>query len=288
LRRDDERRRMATKDAGTHRGRVQDSARGLPTRATNMTKTAPSARVPGDAWKHDLIVLAVGANRLCVVDDEDPRFCLKYERPLHERTPVGVRQALRRRIGQWFPYFSDNHGELRAYRRLRRRLGNTTDGVLAACHDIVATARGPALRCDCVRGADGAPAPSLYRCLFGGNAGEDAHDRDDDRANDRRHEADDLCVAVDRMEAWLLRHRVPLFDLNSGNFAVIEARDADGGVRLDLICIDLKSLVAGKEILPISRWIPALARRKVRRRAERLRQRIRDALQNPSSKLGEG
>jgi PhoP regulatory network protein YrbL len=229
-------------------------------------------------------VLAVGANRVCVIDRENSRFCLKYERPLHERTPVGARQALRRRVGQWFAYFGDNHSELRAYRGLRQRLGNATDGVLAACHDIVATAHGPALRCDCVRDADGAPAPSLYRCLFGGNAGEDAHDRH----YHRRYGADDLCAAVDRMEAWLLRHRVPLFDLNSGNFAVIEARDVDGGVRLDLICIDLKSLVAGKEILPISRWIPALAKRKVRRRAERLRQRIRDALQSPPSTLDDG
>ncbi len=227
---------------------------------------------------HDALgtILAVGANRICVVDPGDPRYCLKYERPLHERTPAGVRQALRRRLGLWFPALGDNRSELRAYRHLRQRLGTDIDGVLAGCHGIVATTSGPALRCDCVRTFDGdgdaSPAPSLYRCLFG----EGAHDR--------RYEADALCAAVDRMEAWLLHHRVPLFDLNSGNFVVVETRSANESenLRLDLICVDLKSLVSSKEILPISRWVPALMRRKIQRRAERLRQRIRGTLAKSS------
>jgi hypothetical protein len=210
-------------------------------------------------------ILAFGANRVCIVDPEDSRYCLKYERPLRERTPVGAREALRRRLGFWFPMFGDNRSELRAYRRLRERLGAAPDGVVAACHGIVVTAHGPALRCDCAIGADGAPAPSLYRCLFG------------DDANDRRHGADALCSAVDRLEAWLLKHHVPLFDLNSGNFVVVENRSDDGATRLDLICVDLKSMISSKEILPISRWIPPLMRRKIQRRAERLRQRIREA-----------
>jgi PhoP regulatory network protein YrbL len=216
-------------------------------------------------------LLALGANRICVIDPEDPRFCLKYERPLHERTRVGVRQALRRRIGLWLPALGDNRSELRAYRRLQRRFGEATDGVFAACHAIVDTPSGPALRCDCVRDANGAPAPSLYRCLFG----EDA--------NDRRYDADALCAAVDRFEAWLLLHRVPLFDLNSGNFAIVETQRLTSSepARLDLVCIDLKSLASGKEVLPLSRWLPGMMRRKVQRRAQRLRLRIRDALGQP-------
>jgi PhoP regulatory network protein YrbL len=226
------------------------------------------APIADTAHPHAGALLALGANRVCVIAPDDPRFCLKYERPLHERTRVGGRQALRRRLGQWLPALGDNRTELRAYRHLRRRLGAATDGVLATCHGIVDTPSGPALRCDCVRDADGVPAPSLYRCLFG--EGE----------NDRRYDADALCAAVDRMEAWLLLHRVPLFDLNSGNFAVVETQRLASGqpARLDLICIDLKSLVSGKEVLPISRWVPVLMRRKIQRRTQRLRQRIRDAL----------
>ncbi len=244
---------------------------------TRSDRTLDASPVLLDTGMSMGTLLAIGANRICVIDLEDPRFCLKYERPLHERTGVGGRQAMRRRIGLWFPALGDNRSELRAYRRLQRRLGEAIDGVFAACHGIIDTPSGPALRCDCVRDADGAPAPSLYRCLFG----EDA--------NDRRYDADALCAAVDRIEAWLLLHRVPLFDLNSGNFAVVETPPKANGdiARLDLICIDLKSLVSGKELLPISRWVPALMRRKIQRRMQRLRQRIRDALaQAPPMRTG--
>ena len=74
-------------------------------------------------------------------------------------------------------------------------------------------------------------------------------------------------------EAFLLARGIPLFDLNAGNFVVVPA-----GAGARLVCVDAKSTVAGKELVPVSRWIPWLRRRKVRRRAERLRQRIRSAI----------
>jgi hypothetical protein len=66
-----------------------------------------------------------------------------------------------------------------------------------------------------------------------------------------------------------------LFDLNAGNFVVVPHGD-----QVRLICIDAKSVVSGKEILPFSRWSKRLMRRKVARRAQRLRERIRAALQD--------
>ena len=86
-----------------------------------------------------------------------------------------------------------------------------------------------------------------------------------------------LCSAVDEFEGFLLAHGIPLFDLNAGNFVVVPAGD---GIRL--VCVDAKSTVSGKELVPVSRWIPWLRRRKVRRRAERLKLRIRTALANSS------
>jgi PhoP regulatory network protein YrbL len=212
-------------------------------------------------------VIALGANRVCVVDPASPAHCLKFERPLHERTPAGLRERLRRRLGERFAELGDNHRELRAYRRMRRGMP-TADALaqfernVAACHDIVVTAHGPALRCDRVCDADGATAPSLYRCLY------------DASLLRRRYPAPALCAAVDVFETWLLQNQLPLFDLNSGNFAVIESQDG----RPRLVCIDVKSLVSGKELLSISRGSPMLMRRKIARRAERLRQRIRTAL----------
>ncbi|HZH43613.1 MAG TPA: YrbL family protein [Lysobacter sp.] len=220
-------------------------------------------RDTGDARRwHGMALIAAGTHRVCVLDPDDPRCCLKFERPLHERPPAGPRERLRRAFGRRFPRFGDNATEWRAWRRLHARFGDALDERFARCEALVQMPHGLALRQRCVTDADGAPAPSLYRLLF----------------ERPRHPADALCAAVDRFEAWLLANAVPLFDLNAGNFVVVER---DGA--LQLVCIDSKSLLAGKELLPLSRWSRTLLRRKIARRAARLRQRIRDALATPTS-----
>ena len=209
----------------------------------------------GGNW-HGLEVISRGANRLCARDPHDPARCLKFELPPEERTKVGLRQRMRRWLGRQVPRFGENRTELRAYRKLRARLGERTDGFLAACHDLVETPQGAALRCDCVLLADGSLARSLYHHLF----------------VDTHYPAGRLCAAVDVFEAWLFENDVPLFDLNAGNFVVVPRGDV-----LMLVCIDTKSVLSGKEILPFSRWSRRLMQRKIRRRAQRLRQRIADA-----------
>jgi hypothetical protein len=225
-----------------------------------QTRTSPNNHV----W-NGLEIISRGANRLCVRDPDDPAYCLKYELPTSQRSQVSLRQRLRRGLAQRFPNFGENRTELRAYRRLQARLHNGLDGVVATCHGLIATPQGEALRCGCVLLQDGTPARSLYRHLFG----------------DRAYPADMLCEAVDRFEAWLLRHGVPLFDLNAGNFVVVPQGDG-----VALVCIDSKSLLIGKEILPFSRWSRLLMRRKIARRCERLRQRIRAALAGDATLAG--
>ena len=224
----------------------------------------PRTRTDKNDWQ-GLEIISRGANRLCARDPRDPSHCLKFELPASERTQVGMRQRLRRWLARRFPYFGENRTELRAYRKLRARLGSAADGRLAACHDLVDTAQGQALRCDCVLLQDGAPARSLYHHLF----------------ENPRYEAVALCAAVDRFEAWLLRNDVPLFDLNAGNFVVLPGHNA-----LELVCIDAKSTVSGKEILPFSRWSRRLMHRKIRRRAQRLRLRIANALSGDAALAG--
>lgn len=215
----------------------------------------PSSKDAED-WQ-GLQVISRGANRLCARDPGDPSQCLKFELPSSERTRVGARQRMRRWLAQRFPVLGENETELRAYRKLRARLGADTDGYLAPCHGLVNMPHGKALRCDCILSDDGTPAPSLYHCLF----------------REPRYPAEVLCAAVDVFEAWLIGHRIPMFDLNSGNFVVLPHGD-----QARLVCIDTKSVLSGKEILPFSRWSPRLMRRKIERRAQRLRQRIRSAL----------
>ena len=230
-------------------------------RQNRRVHTLPSA--PMTHWQ-GLEIISRGANRICVRDPGDPTLCLKFELPPAERTRVGPRQTLRRWLARVFPSLGENATELRAYRRLRTRLGDGMAGRLATCHDLSVRTQGTALRCDCVLGEDGSVAQSLYHHLF----------------VDPRHAAVALCVAVDNFESWLLQNDIPLFDLNAGNFVVVE----QPGGSLRLVCVDAKSVLSGKEILPFSRWSTRLMRRKIERRAERLRLRIRAAL-DPAGRL---
>lgn len=226
----------------------------------------PALEPDHDGWP-GLEIIARGANRMCGRDPARPGACLKFELPADQRTRVGLRQRLRRWLGRRFAALGDNRTELRAWLGLRERLGARLDGRIAASHGIVATAWGPALHCDCVCLADGTPAPSLYRLLF----------------EEPRYPAQSLCAAVDAFEAWLLAHDVPLFDLNAGNLVVVPDGDQSPDGPLRLVCVDAKSVVADKEIVPLSRWSRRLRRRKIARRAQRLRQRILNALSGPPS-----
>ncbi|MFT4198755.1 MAG: YrbL family protein [Pseudoxanthomonas sp.] len=209
-----------------------------------------------ESWNH-MAVIGRGANRICVVDRRDGGRCLKFMLPPRERTRVGLRQRLRRSLAARSGR-DENHAEMQAWLWLSQRVpGEELDRHVATCLGLLPTAWGRALCCRRVCDAQGRTAPSLNDLLAGGS----------------RWDAPALCAAVDRFERWLLQYRIPLFDLNGGNLRVLD----DGGAPR-LVCVDVKSVLAGKEILPLSRRIPVLRRRKLRRRAERLRLRIAQAL----------
>ena len=209
----------------------------------------------GQLWQ-GMEVVARGANRVCVVDPDLPGHCLKYPLPADPALHRPLRHRVRDAWAALRPSKQANALELRAWRQLHARLGGRLDGQVAPCVGLVDTPAGRALRCALVTGTDGSPAPSLYALLFGAGRG--------------RHHADALCDAVTRFEAWLHANAIPLFDLNSGNLVVT----GDAG-RPELVCVDVKSVLGGKEVLPISRWSRRLMHRKIARRAERLRARIR-------------
>ncbi len=222
-----------------------------------MHTAGMDSAISGQQQWQGLALIARGANRVCVRDPLDSGRCLKFELPASQRTRVGLRQRLHRWLGTRHPYFGENCSEMRAWHSLQARLGTALNGKIAACHGLVATPFGTALQCDCVLLDDGRIARSLYSHLF----------------ETTEHDAATLCAAIDRMEAWLLHNNVPLFDLNAGNFVVASTNGA-----VELVCIDSKSVVGGKEILPFSRWSRALMHRKLRRRAQRLRERVSAAL----------
>ena len=207
----------------------------------------------GLRW-HGMRVVARGANRICVLHPGMPGDCLKYElRPV-----PGIRRywrrLLRHYLSQVFPGLGLNAKELLAWQRLHARVGGALDEHAAPCIGLIQTPAGPALRSRLVVDASGEPAPTIAMLLEPGPLAMDPVS---------------LGWALDRFEAWLLAHRIPLSDLNAGNLAVVE-RDGEPW----LVCVDLKSTLSSRELVPLSRWSWALMQRKIIRRCQRLRQRI--------------
>jgi len=207
----------------------------------------------GTRWR-GMRVIARGANRVCVLDPELPGHCLKYEL----RPQPGMRRYWRRRLrhalSRRLPRLGLNATELAAWRRLRARLGDALDEHVAPCVGIVQTPAGPALRARLVAGAGGGPAPTIATLL-------------EERTASCDFAA--LARALDGFQAWLLAHRIPLSDLNAGNLAVVRR---NGGPWL--VCVDVKSTLSGRELVPLSRWSWTLMRRKIGRRCGRLRRRL--------------
>ena len=201
-------------------------------------------------------VIARGANRVCVLDPDLPGHCLKYElRPTPDLRRYW-RRRLRHALSHRFPRLGINAIELAAWLRLRARLGDALDDRVAPCVGIVQTSAGPALRARLVAGDAGHAAPTIATLLDGGPS----HAPFDFPALGR---------ALDGFQAWLLAHRIPLSDLNAGNLAVVRRGDDPW-----LVCVDVKSTLSGRELVPLSRWSWTLMRRKIGRRCGRLRRRL--------------
>ena len=212
-------------------------------------------RTAATHWR-GMRVIARGINRICVLDPDAEGHCLKYELPPSRSARRYWRRRLRYAAGSKISRLSLNGIELVAWERLYARLGNLLCTHATPCVGLVQTPAGTALRCRLVTDVNGNPAPTIATMLATTAAVAPA--------------PADLCEALDSFEAWLFLHQIPLPDLNAGNLAVT----TDNG-RLHLVCVDLKSTLSGRELIPLSRWSWPLMRRKMKRRCARLRERIR-------------
>ena len=204
-------------------------------------------------------IIGKGANRICVRDLQDPNLCLKIDLPKHERRVKNLRQRLQRQLSDHFRLFNENHIEWQAYQSLVQRLGHDVlDPYMARCLEVQKAKHGVALRCELIKSSDGEVAKSIFHYL----------------QQQQAIDPDALCAALDRFQAWLIKYNIPLFDLNSGNLVV--QRD---GEQLQLKCIDVKSVLRSKEIIPVSYWFKSLMHKKIKRRIARLKKLIKANIQ---------
>ena len=155
---------------------------------------------------------AVGGNRYCFEHPEDARRCVKVLRPgcgaaeKRERAPVWKR--LRPESA-----FDENLREWRAYRRIRRDIGDEAWRHLPRCHGLVGTdiGGGVGIVTDLVRNADGTISGSLKIRLRA--AGNDPHFR----------------LAVERFSRFLRDTGLPTRDLLLHNLVAREETRSGNG-----------------------------------------------------------
>lgn len=196
-------------------------------------------------------IIGKGANRICVRDVEDPNVCLKIDLPKHERSVKNLRQRIRRELSDRFTIFNENYIEWQAYQALVTRLGQSTlDHHMARCLSFEQVNQGLMLRCELVQSVNGHVAKSLFYYM----------------QHQEGIDPDLLCAALEEFQIWLIQYNIPLFDLNAGNLVV--QHTAQG---LKLKCIDVKSVLRSKEIIPVSYWSKQLMHKKIKRRITRLK-----------------
>lgn len=195
--------------------------------------------------------LGAGANRYCVISPRDTSICLKIDLPAEQKKAKNWRQYLQRALAAKFHYFNENCIEWRANQKLHR-LVRQQEAVkyIAQVYSLDHSDLGWILSTELVRNEDGSVAKSLYHYIQQRSA----------------LNTNAVLNAIDEFSQFLQQYNIPLFDLNSGNLVV--KHTAQG---LTLCCIDIKSIARGKEILPLSYWSVRLMKKKIKRRADRLK-----------------
>ncbi|WP_298143892.1 YrbL family protein [uncultured Acinetobacter sp.] len=183
--------------------------------------------------------LGRGANRYTIVHPENKARCLKL--------PTDGTQGA-----------NLNQLEYQAYQQLAAR-ALQSDAFFVECYGLVDTNLGQALEVERLFLPNQQPALSLHQWL-------------QDKSLQQAYPVNVIVAMIEQFTAYLIANDLPIFDLNSGNLMLCEHQD-----QLALKYVDVKSLLESKEILPISRWFKGLMHRKVKRRAERLKQRILSA-----------
>ncbi|MEM6391891.1 MAG: YrbL family protein [Planctomycetota bacterium] len=180
-----------------------------------------------------------GANRACYRHPDEPGRCIKIDLP----DGVGMRLGL-------------NDLEFEHHRGLAERLGEGFYAHAPRCYGWLKTSLGPGLCFELVCNADGSRSRRLQ-----------------DVIDEGQHRQDEVLGWVDRLRVFVRDNRVTLFDLNLHNLLVRE--EGSGGVGgVDLVAIDWKGPKAVLEAIPVSAYLPFIARRKVARRFTRLREQI--------------
>ena len=184
-------------------------------------------------------LLSRGANRACYQHPDFSGRCVKVDLGSQQGTRDGT-----------------NAIEFAFHTSLSRRLGEVFFHHAPQCYGTAETNRGQGLVFEMIRDVDGMVSRRLPDFLA--------------EAPGRAAEA---LAGIDTFQAFVREHDIRLFDVNVHNLLVRRARDQPPR----LVVIDWKGPAASREGIPVSRYIPWFAHRKIDRRFGRLRDWVRRA-----------
>ncbi|GAB2190345.1 hypothetical protein MAH1_19530 [Sessilibacter sp. MAH1] len=187
---------------------------------------------------------ARGGNRLCFVHPKYPDQCVKVLRP--DRTPEIKRQERR------FPrnlkplrYFDDNYQEFKVYQLIEKHIGEAAFQLIPRCFGEISTNWGTGLVSEIIKDEDGLVSLSLKQYLW-------VHGKTDTITR----------AVADFIDLWS-RLGMPSRNLLLHNLVV--QTNADGIRRI--VAIDG---LGWPDVLPLAYFVNFLARKKARRKAQRL------------------
>ena len=145
-----------------------------------------------------------------------------------------------------------NRKEFLSYQKISQRHDKLDH--ISHCHGFIETDRGQGLVCDCIRDSNGEIAKTIWEIVV--------YEDDCD--------IDNILEVARTLCDYLISHDLFLFDINLKNIVLRKGSDND----FRAYAIDLKGPYDNKEFLQLSSRITFLGRKKLKRRAQQLFERI--------------
>ncbi len=167
---------------------------------------------------------------------------------VHPRRPEYVIKVPRRNDGT----NPANRDEWRGYQLLLKEAKDLS--CISHCHGFITTDRGTGLVCDCIRDFDGAISKTVWDMVVF---------QDD-------CDMEELLAVLETFCTFLIANHIWLFDLNLKNIV----RQKVSQTTFQPYVIDLKGRYVSHSPIPLTRYFPCFARKKMIRRTTQLLQRV--------------
>jgi hypothetical protein len=202
-----------------------------------------------------------GGNRLCFVDPDDDRVCIKLARP--ERSPE------KKRAAKSFPgnlrslaYFDENVSDMSVYRHIKQSVGASAYQMIPKCYGYVDTNFGKGLAFEMIKDSDSKISLTLKQYVW------------------QHGWTESLKAAVDQfLQRWQTAG-MPSRNLLLHNIVVQQTHHADSSEIQRLVVIDG---LGWPDIIPLGYYIKSLARFKAKRKSSRLKTAINALIEKRNS-----